>query len=279
MASNDHPENSAKIASIAFANLGNCAPEILFEDNHLLCIYKPAGLLSQSDDSGAPDALSACRQYVGLRYKKPGDVYLGLVHRLDRSTAGPMVLARTSKAAARLSEQFRTRDTAKLYHALVAGTPAPKKGELRDWMRKDPKTRTARAATPKDRDAQEARLLYRVLEQGMCSKRMLNRLLFWQTGDETYQEDPRTKQHPFCLVEVELQTGRFHQIRFQMAKLGHPILGDIKYRSDFKLREHGLALECVSLEFEHPVQHTKMSFPGRRFLADAMQRLKQSTGQ
>ncbi len=247
--------------------------EVLFEDNHLLCVYKPSGLLSQSGPEGAPDLLSLCREYVRERYNKPGAVYLGLVHRLDWGTSGPMVFARTSKAAARLSEQFRSREIAKDYQALVTGRPAPPAGELRDFLIKEERMRLARIVPPETRGAREALLSYQTRGTRLVSKRRLNELLFPEPSDSEHAEHPETKLHEVSLVDVELLTGRFHQIRCQLAHRGHPILGDAKYHSRFALRGQRLALECVRLEFEHPVKSEAIVLAGRALLQQAFERI------
>jgi len=226
---------------------------VLYEDNHLLAIDKPSGLLSQSDPGGDPDALSLAKDYIAERYNKPGAAYLGLVHRLDRSVGGAMVFARTSKAAARLSEQFRQGAPRKIYHALIergrlAERIGAEEGKLEDYLRKDAKQKIARPAKQNDRDAKLARLRFRVrssLPADACAGIMSLRA----------RDLPRDF-NGIDLVEIELETGRFHQIRFQLSRAGAPILGDRKYgaRCGLQDRNARLALHCVSLEIEHPVQ-------------------------
>ena len=252
---------------------GSPSPEILYEDNHLLCVYKPSGLLSQSGPEGGQDLLTLCREYVRARYEKPGQVYLGLVHRLDRATAGPMLFARTSKAAARLSEQFRQREVAKDYHALVNGRIRPPAAELRHFVAKDEGRRLSRVVSESTAGAREARLRYETLGTASVSKRALNELLFPEENDRDHVAHPDTKQHEISIVSVELLTGRFHQIRCQMSSIGHPLLGDVKYRSGFALRHHGLALECVRLEFTHPVKKETIVLHGKRLLENAFRRI------
>ena len=247
--------------------------DILFEDNHLLCVHKPSGLLSQSGPEGGADLLSLCREYVRVRYAKPGEAYLGLVHRLDRATAGPMLFARTSKAAARLSEQFRQREVAKDYHALMAGTLTPESGELKHVLAKDERLRMARVVAAGAPGAREALLRYESLGTRLVSKRALNELLYPEPEDGTHEAHPDTKQHEVSLVSIELLTGRFHQIRCQFSAVGHPVLGDVKYRSRFALRNHGLALECVRLQFTHPVKKEAIVLEGKRTLEAAFRQL------
>ncbi len=206
--------------------MANATLDIVYEDNHLLAVVKPAGLLVQGDRTGDPTLLDAGKAYLKERYGKPGNVYLGLVHRLDRPVSGVVLLARTSKAAGRLSRQFREGTPRKTYLAVVTGTPEPAAGELRHWMgaAADAEGRTPIAAQP-FAGGKEAILRYRVVE-------------------------PREGR---SLVEVELITGRRHQIRAQMAAAGHPILGDRKYGSTEKLPARRVALHARSLEVEHPV--------------------------
>lgn len=212
-------------------------PVILFEDNHLLVIDKPAGLLSQADSSDAPDVLTLMKEYVKEKYHKPGNVFLGLVHRLDRNTTGFMVIARTSKAASRLSEQFRKRTVEKIYQGVVSPPPLRSSGRLEHRMEKDEETRMARAAPPNS--GENAVLDYRML------KKAGNR----------------------ALLEITLHTGRFHQIRFQLSEAGWPVVGDSKYGSEIPGK---LALRCVRLAFDHPITGERMVFESNQAWADAL---------
>ncbi len=208
---------------------------LLYEDNHILAVEKPEGVLSQSDSSGAPDLLTLSKEFLKRKYQKPGNVYLGLVHRLDRAVGGVMVFARTSKAAARLSEHFKNHTVRKIYHAVVEGKPREESGERTDWIVKESKIKMARSGRPGEKEAKEARLRYRLL-----STRQVEGL-----GEVS-------------LLEVELLTGRFHQIRFQMSRMGHPVLGDRKYGSRFSIGKHRLALRATRLELTHPVRKTPL---------------------
>jgi 23S rRNA pseudouridine1911/1915/1917 synthase len=200
--------------------------EVLYEDNHLLAVHKPAGLLVQGDRSGDETLLDVARSYVKHKYDKPGHVFLGLVHRLDRNASGTVLLARTSKAAGRLSGQFREGTVDKVYQAVVTGRPSSGGGELRSWLaaKGDPQGVT-RAAWEPFPGARESLLRYHVVES--------------RSG--------------WSLMEVRPVTGRRHQIRAQFALAGHPLLGDVKYGSPRRLADHRIALHALSLTVSHPV--------------------------
>jgi 23S rRNA pseudouridine1911/1915/1917 synthase len=198
--------------------------KILYEDNHLLAVEKPVNIPSQSDESGDPDLLSLLKQDLKIRYAKPGNVYLGLIHRLDRPAGGAMVFAKTSKAAARLSEAVRSRQFKKTYVAVVHGIPAPKSGRLTHHLLKRTREKRVYVVPPDTPRAKEAVLDYRVLEHS-------DRL---------------------SLVEIDLQTGRTHQIRVQMAAIGCPLYGDQKYGALLNRPGQQLALWSVEIAFRHP---------------------------
>lgn len=204
----------------------NMSPlDILHEDNHLLAICKPAGLPTMGVPAERPSLLSLAKDYVKHKYDKPGNVYLGIVSRLDAPVTGVVLMARTSKAARRLSEQFRQREIDKRYWALVQRPPRPKSGRWTDWIRKDERHRKVWMSEPSVDGAQEATLSYRTLAI---------------LGAATH-------------VEIELTTGRKHQIRVQLAAHHCPILGDRKYgaRTGFP---SGIALHARELRFTHPVR-------------------------
>ncbi|HET8864521.1 MAG TPA: RNA pseudouridine synthase [Gracilimonas sp.] len=202
---------------------------IIYEDNHLLVIDKPAGLLSQEDHTGDPDVLNLCKEYIKKKYNKPGDVFLGLVHRLDRPVSGVMVLARTSKAASRLSYQIRKRTINKTYWALVHGK-SPVYGEHVHFLEKNERTNTVKAHSSPKKNAKESRLKFITLKQN----------------------------NNYSVVEVDLITGRPHQIRVQFAKEGNPLWGDYKYGNPDKNKENDIALRAVKLELEHPTKKELM---------------------
>ena len=214
-------------------------PEILFEDNHLLVAGKPAGILSQSDTTGAPDMLTLLKAYLVEKYNKPGEAYLGLLHRLDRPVCGVMVFAKTSKCAGRISEQIRNRTVKKKYRAIVYGAFEEKKGEVRSYLLKNSKTNLVdvfqnRADVPKD--AKECSLDYEVIGEG------------------------RIAGVPVSLLSIDLHTGRSHQIRAQLSSIGHPIVGDRKYGKGPNRFSGDILLQSYHLEVDHPVTHERMVF-------------------
>jgi 23S rRNA pseudouridine1911/1915/1917 synthase len=198
--------------------------QILYEDNHLLAINKPAGLATMGLSPGEPTLLSAAKEYLKCKYAKPGNVYLGVVSRLDATVSGVVLLARTSKAAARLTERFRRREVTKVYWAVVEGEIQPARADCRDWLVKDESRQRMRVARAGTAGAREALLSY-------------GRLTI--IGRDS-------------LLEIELRTGRKHQIRVQLAARGHPILGDAKYGSG-RTFPRGIALHARRLVVAHPV--------------------------
>ena len=203
---------------------------VLFEDNHLIVAIKPAGVLSQSDGSNAPDMLSILKAYIKEKYQKPGEVYLGLVHRLDRPVSGVMVFARTSKAASRLSEQIRSRKVEKLYRCVVNGV-LEGEGRLENYISKDESTNTVTVSDTEKPGYKASYLDYKALDS----------------------------KDGLTLVEVKLGTGRSHQIRAQMAHSGFPLIGDQKYgKKDERTKD--IALEAYKLSFEHPVKREFITF-------------------
>ena len=198
-------------------------PQLLFEDNHLLVIEKPVNLLSQADHSGSPDLLSLLKDWIKQRDQKPGQVFLGLVQRLDRPVGGVMVFAKTSKAASRLADQVRQRTLQKTYLAVVAGVVDPPEWTLTDWLQKDRHSNTVRVVESGVSQAKQAILHYeRIAVHANKS-----------------------------LLRIQLETGRSHQIRVQLVHCGHPLLGDHKYGQAFNLS--GPALWSHQLQFQHPI--------------------------
>lgn len=203
---------------------------VVYEDNQVIVVVKPHNQPSQEDSSKDLDLLSEVKQYVKEKYNKPGEAFIGLVHRLDRPTGGLMVFARTSKAASRLSKQISEHETEKKYYAVVEGFVREKKATLVNYLKKDEKTNMVKVVTQTETGAKKAELEYQVLDT---------------KGD-------------LSLLEVTLKTGRSHQIRVQLSAKNIPIYGDQKYNT--KTKGKRLALWAGRLSFEHPTTKEKMSF-------------------
>ncbi len=203
---------------------------VLYEDNHLLVVEKPENIPVQGDLSGDTDLLTMGKAYIKERCNKPGEVYLALVHRLDRPVGGVMVFARTSKAAARLSAQFSSRTAKKRYVAIVDGAPKAR-ATLTDWLQKDEKTFSSQVVPEGAPGAKEARLSYETLAR---------------KGD-------------MALLDVELDTGRAHQIRVQLQNAGLPIHGDMRYNKNAQIGTQ-IRLHAYALTLEHPTTGERMTF-------------------
>lgn len=204
---------------------------VIYEDNHIIVVEKPFNIPVQLDESGDLDLLNMVKEYVRIKYNKPGEAFIGLVHRLDRVAGGVMIFARTSKAASRLSEQIRNRTFKKEYLTVVEGKLKKDSGSLLDYLYKDNNTNTVKVVDKKHKDAKEAKLRYDLIE----TKENLN------------------------LVQVDLQTGRPHQIRIQFASRNNPIFGDGKYLSTYKNKK-GIALWSKSITIIHPTKKEEMVF-------------------
>jgi 23S rRNA pseudouridine1911/1915/1917 synthase len=200
--------------------------EVLFEDNHCLAVAKPAGVPSTHFDGTAETVDRAAKAYLKDKYKKPGNVFLGIVHRIDKPVSGVLLFARTSKAAARLSEQFREGTVEKTYWAIVEGEACSEAGSLEDWLRKDETAGRVHVVAANATGAKQALLHYQ--------KRAVHGGLTW--------------------LEVRPQTGRTHQLRVQLAHHGHPIYGDAKYGAVHTFGV-GIGLHARSLTFLHPVRY------------------------
>ena len=204
--------------------------EVIYEDNTVVVVNKPQNIPSQEDSSKDKDMLTMVKEYVKEKYNKPGNVFIGLVHRLDRPTGGVMVFARNSKSASRLSEQIKNGDMEKTYFAVTKGIPSIPHTMLVTYLKKDEKNNIARIVPMSEEGAKKAELEYTVLE----------------TIDG------------YALLKVKLFTGRGHQIRAQLSSIKCPIVGDQKYDSDAE--KTNLHLYAVELKFNHPTSGQKMVF-------------------
>ncbi|MBQ8307656.1 MAG: RluA family pseudouridine synthase [Alistipes sp.] len=200
--------------------------DILYEDNHLLVVNKHAGDLVQPDPSGTSALENEIKSYIKVRDQKPGEVFLGVVHRIDRPVSGAVLFAKTSKALTRLNEMIRSGAIHKRYWAITESRPMAEEGSLRHYILRDGKTNRSRAYDAPKPEAKEGRLNYTV----------------------------KAASTHYTLVEVELLTGRHHQIRAQLSKIGCPIKGDLKYGAKRSNPDGGISLHSRSLCFDHPVR-------------------------
>ncbi len=210
----------------------NTQPIILYEDNQIVVAVKPQNVPTQSDSSGDADFLSIIKEYIKVKYNKQGNAFIGMVHRLDRPTGGVMVFARNSKAAERLCKQIAQGEFDKKYLAVTVGTPRDRRAKLVNWLVKDEKENKVRVVLAKTEGAKNAELDYRVLEAN----------------------------EKIALLDVNLYTGRSHQIRAQLSHMGNPVFGDAKYGGDVLAKGHNLALWAYQLTFMHPTTKQTMVF-------------------
>ena len=208
--------------------------EILYEDNHIIVVVKPNNVLSQSDNTKDIDMLTIIKEYIKEKYNKPGNVYLGLIHRLDRPVSGVMVFAKTSKAASRLSDQVRTHNFKKKYMAIVYDNGLKDEDKFIDYLYKDSDNSTR--VVDKNR-GKYSELSYKVLQ--------------------------RDKKNNLALVDIELETGRHHQIRVQFASRNHALFGDQRYGIQDK---NQIALHAYKLEFNHPTTKEKLIFESKTLI-------------
>lgn len=208
---------------------------ILFEDNHIIVAEKPYGLLSQADITGDSDILSELKKYIKDKYNKPGNVFVGLVHRLDKNVGGVMVFAKTSKAAARLSKQIQAHKFQKTYLAIVHGKLDESITTLKHYLVKSEEERRSVAYTDEVPNSKYAELSFKV---------------------NSVSDD-------MSLLEVELKTGRAHQIRVQLSTIGHAIVGDRLYIEGIRDSSSSIALWANQLSFLHPVTQDKVTFSAR----------------
>jgi 23S rRNA pseudouridine1911/1915/1917 synthase len=228
--------------------------DVLYEDNHLLAVNKPALLPTMGVAEDVPSLLTVAKEYVREKYNKPGNVYLGIVSRLDAPVTGVVLMARTSKAAGRLSAQFRERDVEKSYWAIVEGHMEPRSGTITDFVRKDERHRRMHIAAASTPGAQRAELSYHVLATDKETRRQGDKEKSRRSNSLSPCLPVSLSSHlgPVSLLEVRLLTGRKHQIRVQLSHAGFPIVGDRKYGSQRPFSP-GIALHSRRLVVEHPV--------------------------
>ena len=206
--------------------------KVLYEDNHIIVVEKPPNIPSQADKTTDDDMLTIIKRYIKEKYNKPGNVYLGLVHRLDRPVGGVMVFAKTSKAASRLSEQVRNKTFKKEYLAIVDGKLDVKSGTLEDYLVKNERNNLSKVTNKETKNAKYAKLDYEVLKY--------------------------SKEINLSVLRILLHTGRHHQIRVQLANMGHSICGDQKYGT--RGRGKQISLWAYKLTIEHPITKESMTF-------------------
>jgi len=200
--------------------------EVLYEDNHLIVVNKRAGDIVQGDKTGDKPLSDVVKEYIKEKYNKPGNVYLGTVHRLDRPTTGLVIFAKTSKALTRLNKLFLTKEIKKTYWAVVKKQPPKAKDTLINWLKKNPKNNKSTAHSNEIKDSKKAILHYTIIK----------------------------KLEHYFLLEVNLETGRHHQIRAQLSSIGCPIKGDLKYGFNRSNKDASIHLHAKRIEFVHPIK-------------------------
>ena len=206
--------------------------KVIYEDNHIIVVEKIPNVPSQEDKTGDISMMTLIKDYIKEKYNKPGNVYLGLVHRLDRPVGGVMVFAKTSKAASRLSHQVREKVFKKEYLAIVDGKLEKEKGTLEDYLYKDKKTNTSYVVSKDKKDSKLAKLDYEVIKYD--------------------------KENNLSILKINLHTGRHHQIRVQLSNMGHSIYGDQRYGTRGKNKQ--IALWAYKIKFKHPTKNEEMEF-------------------
>ena len=205
--------------------------QVIYEDNHIIIVNKRAGDIVQGDKTGDTPLSDIVKSYLKEKYNKPGNVYLGVVHRLDRPTSGIVLFSKTSKALPRLNKLFAEKKAKKTYWALVKNKPPKPNDTLIHWLKKNPKNNKSTAFNKKTADSKKAILHYKVLK----------------------------KLDSFYLLEVSLETGRHHQIRSQLSSIGCPIKGDLKYGFNRSNKDMSISLHARQLEFIHPVSKEEIT--------------------
>ncbi|TVZ25266.1 23S rRNA pseudouridine1911/1915/1917 synthase [Gillisia sp. Hel_I_86] len=205
--------------------------QVLYEDNHLIVVNKRPGDIVQGDKTGDTPLSEVVKEYIKDKYNKPGNVYLGVVHRLDRPTSGIVVFARTSKALPRLNQFFKDRDAKKTYWALVKNRPPKEEGSLTHYLKRNPKQNKSYAHIKEVPESKKAILDYKIIQ----------------------------KLDNYLLLEIDLHTGRHHQIRSQLSAIGCPIKGDLKYGFDRSNKDASISLHARKLSFKHPVKDLELN--------------------
>lgn len=206
--------------------------QIIHEDNHIIVVNKRVGDIVQGDITGDKPLSDVVKEYIKIKYNKPGDVFLGVVHRLDRPTTGIVVFAKTSKALTRLNESFKNRETQKTYWAVVKNTPPKEKDTLTHFLKRNSKNNTSKANLKEIPDSKKASLSYQIIK----------------------------KLDNYFVLEIDLHTGRHHQIRAQLQAIGCPIKGDLKYGFDRSNPDGGIHLHAKKLVLKHPVSKEIITF-------------------
>lgn len=206
--------------------------QIIHEDNHIIVVNKRVGDIVQGDITGDKPLSDVVKEYIKIKYNKPGDVFLGVVHRLDRPTTGIVVFAKTSKALTRLNESFKNRETQKTYWAVVKNTPPKEKDTLTHFLKRNSKNNTSKANLKEIPDSKKASLSYQIIK----------------------------KLDNYFALEIDLHTGRHHQIRAQLQAIGCPIKGDLKYGFDRSNPDGGIHLHAKKLVLKHPVSKEIITF-------------------
>lgn len=205
--------------------------QVIYEDNHIIVVNKRAGDLVQGDKTGDKPLSDVIKNYIAEKYNKPGNVYLGTVHRLDRPTTGLVIFSKTSKALPRLNKLFVSKDISKTYWALVKNKPQKEADTLIHWLKKNPKNNKSTAYIKEVPDSKKAILHYKIIK----------------------------KLDNYYLLEVNLETGRHHQIRSQLSSIGSPIKGDLKYGFDRSNKDASISLHARNIQFTHPVSKADLN--------------------
>ena len=205
--------------------------QVIYEDNHIIVVNKRAGDLVQGDKTGDKPLSDVIKNYIAEKYNKPGNVYLGTVHRLDRPTTGLVIFSKTSKALPRLNKLFVSKDISKTYWALVKNKPEKEADTLIHWLKKNPKNNKSKAYIKEVPDSKKAILHYKIIK----------------------------KLDNYYLLEVNLETGRHHQIRSQLSSIGSPIKGDLKYGFDRSNKDASISLHARNIQFTHPVSKDELN--------------------